>query len=153
MESLPYLERVKIQSEILLPLYRRLRDEIGEQQANAMLREAVREFAQALGEEAAASTGGTPIEDLQALVPMFVAGKTLDMEPVAQSATELSFDVKRCAYAEYFQQLGEPEFGAMLTCELDPAMTAGIGRGLTLKRTQTLLADGRACDFRWTVES
>ena len=49
MEPLPYLERVKIQSEILLPLYRRLRDELGKDKANALLRAAVKEYAEDLG--------------------------------------------------------------------------------------------------------
>ena len=50
MENLPYLERVKIQSEILLPLFKRLREEIGAERANELLRAAVTEYATALGE-------------------------------------------------------------------------------------------------------
>ena len=44
MDQLPYLERVKIQAEILLPFYRRIRAEIGEERAAALLRESVAEF-------------------------------------------------------------------------------------------------------------
>ena len=40
MSDLPYIERVKIQSEILLPLYKRLRKELGEDKANEIKRKA-----------------------------------------------------------------------------------------------------------------
>lgn len=45
MEPIAYLDRVKIQIEILLPLYRRLRQEIGATRAAELLREAVDEYA------------------------------------------------------------------------------------------------------------
>lgn len=62
MENLPYIERVKIQSEILLPLYKRLREEIGEQRANELLRASVREYASALGKSISDSGHGSSPE-------------------------------------------------------------------------------------------
>ena len=149
MTRLPYFERVKIQAEILLPLYRRLREELGSERANALLREAVREFAGDLGRQAARSGAATPLEQLRELLPAFTAGDALDVEVLSDTATEMNLDVRRCAYATYFHELGEPEFGAMLTCEVDPSMTEAIGGGLELKRSETIMAGAKRCDFRW----
>ena len=152
MSGLPYLERVRIQAGILLPLYRRLCSELGRERADALVRDAVREFATGLGRDAAAATAGTPLEQLRALVPAFTAGDALDLDMIRNDAGEMSFDVTRCAYAAYFQSIGEPEFGALLTCELDPPMTAAIGGGLTLERSETIMNGARRCDFRWRMK-
>lgn len=151
MENLPYLERVKIQSEILLPLYRRLRDELGAERANALLRDAVREYAENLGRAVGAAGAGTSLDKLRGLLPVMTAGDALDVEMHTNDTHELRFDIRRCAYAEFFQGIGEAEFGAMLTCEIDPPMTAGIGADLTLERSQTRMRGASHCDFRWTL--
>ncbi|MFT4561667.1 MAG: hypothetical protein ACI9BW_001409 [Gammaproteobacteria bacterium] len=151
MESLPYLERVKIQSEILLPLYRRLRDELGGERAAELLRASVREYASALGKSVADNEQGTSLDKMRSLMPSFAAGGALEIEPIADNATELLINVRRCGYAEYFRSLGEPEFGAMLTCEIDPPITQAIGDDLSLQRTQTIMSGGDHCDFRWKL--
>ncbi len=58
-QDLPYLERVKIQAEILLPLFRRMRAELGEAKAVELVRAAVAEFATQLGESLAHRTTPT----------------------------------------------------------------------------------------------
>ena len=153
MEPLPYIERVKIQCEILLPLFRRLRDEIGPDKAYAMLREATDEFATELGKQAATTSSGTPLQKLEKLLPMFTANDAVEFEPLAHSDSELSFNVKRCQYAEYFKSLDEPEFGAVITCGIDHPMTGGISRDMELQRSQTILKGGDHCDFRWKSKS
>lgn len=149
MEQLPYLERVKIQSEILLPLYKRLRTELGNERAAALLREAVAEYATNLGKSIADTIPGTGLQKVRALMPMFTAGNALVVEPVADNARELFLNVRGCKYAEHFKAIGEPEFGAMLTCEMDPPMMEGIGSDVRMDRTQTIATGGSHCDFRW----
>lgn len=152
MPDLPYLERVKIQIEILLPLYRLLRKELGEDKAAALLREAVAEYARDLGRQVGESSDDTSLDKLRGLMPMFIAGNALDVEPVSNDEREVSLNVRGCRYADLFRSLGEPEFGAMVTCEMDFPMTEGIGSDLRLERTQTILNGGSHCDFRWKSE-
>lgn len=153
MESMPYLDRVKIQIEILLPLYKRLRQEIGEQKAAAMLREAVQEFGESLGHQAAEQHAGTSLEALRAILPMFAAKDAVTMEALASDEQQLSLNVTRCQYAEFFHEIGEPEFGAILTCGVDAPMTTAIGDDLHLDRSQTIMGGGSHCDFRWHSDS
>ena len=152
INQLSYLERVKIQTEILLPLFRRLRKELGNERACELLRSAVREYAKSLGEYISSQNEGTSLEKLQAVVPLFAAENALEIEPIANTDKELSLNVRGCKYAEYFKSLGEPELGAMLTCEIDPPMTTAIDSDLTLERTQTIMRGGSHCDFRWKLD-
>jgi len=148
-DHLSYLDRVKIQTEILLPLFRRMREELGNERACEMLRGAVREYSIAFGESLGRSDGATSLERLRNAIPIFAAGDALAVEPLADTADELTFNVTRCKYAEFFHELGEPEFGAILTCEIDPPMTKAVGQDLDLERTQTRMGGARHCDFRW----
>lgn len=152
MDPLPYIERVKIQSEILLPLYKRLREEIGKERAAELLRAAVKEYATELGASVAKSAGGTSLDKMRSMMPAFAAADALEVEPLDDTASELNLNVRRCGYAAYFKELGEPEFGAMITCEIDPPMTRAIGEDLDLKRSQTIMSGGSHCDFRWTLK-
>jgi hypothetical protein len=152
MEALPYLERVKIQTEILLPFYRLVRKELGDDRAAALLREAVKEFGTQLGNAVAAQAPGTSLDKLRSMMPLFSAGDALDFEPLVDDARELSLNVHGCRYAEYFRGLGEMEFGSMITCEVDPPLTDAIGADLTLERTQTIMKHGSHCDFRWKMK-
>lgn len=149
MENLPYLERVKIQSEILLPLFKRLREEIGAERANELLRAAVTEYATALGEKIGQTGDGSSLDKLKSVIPIFAANDALEVEPIENSDHELSLNVQRCQFAEHFQSIDEVEFGAMLTCEIDPPMTTGIGEDLSLHRTKTIMSGDKQCDFRW----
>src|SRR5512147_605065 len=134
-QSISYLDRVKIQAEILVPLFRRLRDELGEAKACELVRAAVAEFAAGLGRKVGEGEGSS-LAKLKRMVPSFTAGNALDVEPLVDTEQDLKFNVRGCRYAEYFNSIGEPVLGAMLTCEIDPPMTAGIGADLELTRSQ-----------------
>ena len=151
-DPMPYLERVKIQTEILLPLFRRMREELGNAKACELLRHAVNDYATSLGESIAAQNQGSPLAKLKAMLPVFVADDALDIEPLEDSEKNLFLNVRGCRYAEYFKELGEPEFGAMLTCEIDPPIIKGISADLALQRTRTIMSGATHCDFRWTQD-
>ena len=152
-DPLPYIERVKIQAEILLPLYRRLKDEIGPDRARELLSEAVNEFATEFGRSIGRNEGSNSLEKLRKAVRMFTAGDAIEIEPVEESDTVMAFNVRRCRYAELFRKLGDREFGRLMVCGIDPPMTAGIGSDLKLERTQTMMEGADHCDFRWTRDA
>lgn len=152
MEQMPYLDRVKIQTEILLPLYKRLRDELGKDKANAFLRGAVHDYATALGKDIKTNVPGTGLQKVRTMMPMFAAGNALDVEPLADNDRELFLNVRGCRYADYFRSIGEPEFGAMITCDMDPPMMDAIGTDVRMDRTQTIGKGASHCDFRWRAE-
>lgn len=152
MSELTYLDRVKVQCEILLPFYQRVRSELGADRATALLRDAVREYGLALGGAMAKAVPGESVAQVKAMMPMFAAGDALDIEPVADTPAEFSVNVRGCRYADYFKALNEPEFGAMITCEADIPMMETFTDTVSMHRTQTILTGGSHCDFRWRAK-
>lgn len=150
-DDLPYLERVKVQAEILLPLFRLLRAEFGEDKACELVRAAVAEFATGLGRSLGASAGPSSLAKLKRMIPAFTAGDALDVETLREDDRHLQFNVRGCRYAQLFHELGEPRFGALLTCGIDPPMTAAIGDDLVLERSQTVMGGASHCDFHWRL--
>lgn len=55
----------------------------------------------------------------------------------------------RCAYAEFYKALGEPELGFLLVCTADFATADGFGADVRLTRTQTIMQGASHCDFRY----
>lgn len=68
---------------------------------------------------------------------------------IEQSEDSFAFDVKRCAYAEFYKALGEPELGFLLICTADFATAAGFGSDIKLTRTQTIIRGATHCNFRY----
>ena len=68
---------------------------------------------------------------------------------VEQTADTFAFDVTRCAYAEFYKALGEPELGFLLVCTADFATAEGFGPDVRLTRTQTIMQGASHCDFRY----
>lgn len=152
MTDVSYLDRVKIQCEILLPFYQRVRAELGEARAAALLRDAVREYGLAMGATMKDAIPGQDVAQVKAMMPMFAAGNALDVEPVADTPTEFSVNVRGCRYADYFKELGEREFGAMITCEADHPMMETFTSTVSMGRTSTIMSGGSHCDFRWRLK-
>ncbi len=67
-----------------------------------------------------------------------------------ESDSEYGVDMQRCAFAEYFRSIGEPEVGALLTCTVDFEVERRMRPDWTFRRSQTLMQGASHCDFRWT---
>ena len=148
--SVSVIEQAKIQAQVLLPLVKALQAELGEARANALVRRALGELYRRYGEEfwrtkneahlgkAAASAFATYARD-----------DALDYQVVEQSQDAFGLDVRRCAYAEFYKDLGEPELGFLLVCTADFATAEGFGPDVKLTRTQTIMQGASHCDFRY----
>jgi hypothetical protein len=143
--KLTLLERTKIQAEVLNPLVRAMEDDIGREEAHRLVR-------QALGDQVresiriATSSGGSR-DTVEWLLRISQAGDALDLDRLDGAADEINVNVTRCAYAEFFEQLDEPELGFLLVCSLD--YDVADGAGVTLERSQTIMQGSDHCDFRF----
>ena len=143
--KLTLLERTKIQAEVLVPLIRAMEAEIGREQAHRLVR-------QALGEQLresirSATPPGGSRDAVEWLLRISEAGDALDLDRLDGPADEVNVNVTRCAYAECFDQLDEPELGFLLVCSLDYDMADGAG--VILERSQTIMQGSDHCDFRF----
>ena len=141
-------DRFKAQMALLVPLLRRLRAELGEATADALVAEVLDAEARAHGERLAAA-GRVDRQSMQRGVEAFAAGGALEYQTLGEDETEFGFDVRRCAYAEHLEKLGARELGPLLACRADEPMAEGMG--VAFERRETLMSGGTCCDFRYQL--
>jgi hypothetical protein len=148
--NISHLERRRIEAGVLVPLIQAFQRAFGRDAANAVAREAIVELARKDGERWAAQLGDD-LDAVRALTELWSASGALEIENLAASGERVEFNVKRCRYAEYFQEMGLPELGYLIHCSRDFAMLGGFNPALRLKRTQTLMQGAACCDFRFSA--
>ncbi|MCK1652773.1 L-2-amino-thiazoline-4-carboxylic acid hydrolase [Bradyrhizobium sp. 149] len=156
--SISVIEQAKIQAQVLVPLVKALQAELGEARANALVRKALGDLYRGFGEKFwkaknNAKNNAKHETDLGNAVSSafrtYARDDALAYDVIAQTEDVFAFDVTRCAYAEFYKALGEPELGFLLVCTADFATAEGFGPDVTLERTQTIMQGADHCDFRY----
>ena len=151
--DVPLIEQVKIQAQVLVPLLKALRAELGEERANALVQKALGDLYRKYGEKWWRKQGeGDLGQKMAAAFDGFAAGNALDYEVLEKSADTFDVNVTGCRYAQFYKQIGAPELGFLLVCSADHAMARGYGAPVTLTRTQTIMQGASHCDFRYRLE-
>ena len=152
-DGLTLLEQVKIQAQVLVPLVRTMRAKHGKAEADALVAEALREWQRDLHARIAEETPGEGAAKWSGMVaakmPALAGATSMTWE--VRTREDLVFRITKCAYAEFFRALDEPELGALLTCEADIHEVEAVGSGVTFERRQTLMQGGGYCDFRYRL--
>ena len=152
MKHLPLLEQRKTEAKVLAPLIRAFEEEFGREKTRALVGKTIKELARRDGEAIAAELEGTPIEKIAALLPRFNEGDALELDVLKQDASCYEFNVTRCRFAEFYEGLGIPELGRLLSCNRDFALSEGISSELELERSQTIMEGASHCDFRFRLK-
>ena len=148
--SVSVLQQAKIQARVLVPLVKALQAELGEEQANAIVRKALRDLYRRYGEEFWRAKKEESLgKAMTSAFATFARDDALDFEVKEQSQDAFDIDVRRCHYAEFYKALGEPELGFLLVCSADYHMAEGFGPEIKLTRTQTIMQGASHCDFRY----
>jgi L-2-amino-thiazoline-4-carboxylic acid hydrolase-like protein len=151
--DIPIIEQVKIQAQVLVPLVRALQAELGEEQANTIVRKALGDLYRAYGEKWWRTRGaGNLGETMASAFDRFAAGDALVYEVVRQAPDAFEIDVTECRYAKFYKEIGAPELGFLLTCSVDFPMAEGFGVNVQLTRTQTIMQGASHCDFRYRLK-
>jgi hypothetical protein len=148
--DIPVIEQVKIQAQVLVPLVKALQAELGEERANALVRKALGDAYRRLGEQWWRARESKHLGENMALAfASFGQGDAVDYRVRAQSQDTYEIDVTGCRYAQFYQELGEPELGFLLVCSSDFPFAEGFGPDIKLRRTQTIMQGAGHCDFRY----
>jgi L-2-amino-thiazoline-4-carboxylic acid hydrolase len=148
--SIPVIQQVKIQAQVLVPLVKALQQELGEQRANALVRRVLGDVYRRFGEEFWRTRNEKDLgKNLASAFAAFARDDALEYQLRDQSRDAVAIDVTRCRYAEFYKELGEPELGFLLVCSADFAMAEGFGPDIALTRTQTIMQGASHCDFRY----
>jgi hypothetical protein len=148
--DLSFLDKAKIQAQVLVPLVRALRTEMGKEKADALVKGALSDWSRqmfaAIGKDIdGGRRRGSKMQG--ALNQISLPG--VDATDAVKDAEKLEFDVTRCSYAEFFKALNEPELGALLMCSTDFDIAATSDGEVTLERRQTIMQGAASCTFRY----
>lgn len=149
------LDQAKIQAQVLVPVLKALREELGCERADAIVSNALRDWSREMFLRIGAGIPGTPREKWEAMNAASAPriGSDIDLEMLRQVPETLTFNVTGCRYADFFGQLGEPELGAVLLCEADYHMAEVGSPTVSLARTQTIMKGAAYCDFRYRMRN
>ncbi|HML10899.1 MAG TPA: L-2-amino-thiazoline-4-carboxylic acid hydrolase [Stellaceae bacterium] len=149
--KLSLLDKTRIQAQVLVPVLRALRAELGKPAADALVKDALRDWSKALFAAIGDSVEGRPRDKWAAMHKAMVDSSEKDVafEMHRRDDEALEFDVTRCRFAEFFRALGEPELGALLICEIDFDIAAAAGGEVALARDQTIMQGAPSCTFRY----
>lgn len=147
--AISHLQRRKIEGRVLIPFIDACREKFGEEPTRELVIAAIRSHATTDGARWA-DMFGADIEGLRRVAEeLWAGGGGMELEVVDQTADRLDFNVTRCRYAEFYQELGLADLGSLIHCSRDHAMVEGFNDGLELARSQTIMAGGSCCDFRF----
>ena len=147
------IEQAKIQAQVLVPLVKALQAELGEARANALVRRTLGERYRRYGEQWWRRHGSQDLGRAMAgAFDAFAAGGALDYDVIKQTPDAFEVNVTGCRYAQFYQAMGVPELGFLLTCSADFSLAEGYGAGVQLTRTQTLMQGASHCDFRYALK-
>src|SRR6202043_3633661 len=126
--GIPVIEQAKIQAQVLVPLVKALQAELGKERANALVRKALGDVYRRLGEQWWRANESTHVGENMALAfASFAKGDAVEYSVRAQSQDTYEIDVTECRYAQFYEELGEPELGFLLVCSLDFPFAEGFG--------------------------
>lgn len=141
------LEATKIQAKIVIPIVKKLEQELGKAEAHRIVGAAIAENYVTWREKLGFVEDSHPSEESGegGNAPAF----PVEEEVVENTPDAYGHNITGCAFADYFRAIGEPEIGALMTCGVDFAAEARIRPGWDFRRTQTRMQGAPYCDFRW----
>jgi hypothetical protein len=147
--TITHLERRKIEGRVLIPFISACREKFGDGPTRELVADAIRSLAAGDGARWAETYGGDIAGLRRVAEQLWAGGGGMELEVVDQTADRLAFNVTRCRYAEFYKELGLADLGVEIHCARDHAMVEGFNDGLELDRSQTIMAGGSCCDFRF----
>jgi predicted ArsR family transcriptional regulator len=149
--NISLLEKTRIQAQVLVPVLRALRSELGKEKADTIVKQALRGWSKQLFAAVGDSVDGSPRRKWAAMHTAMadITEREVTVEMRRHDKEALEFDVTQCRFAEFFRALGEPEIGALLICETDFDIAAAGGNDVSLTRDQTIMQGAPSCTFRY----
>src|ERR1700682_4573858 len=145
------LDKTRMQAQVLVPVLRALRAELGKDKADAIVKQALRDWSKQLFAAIGDGIEGSPRRKWATIQSAWaeVSEREVEFEILRHDKEALEIDVTRCRFAEFFRALGEPELGSLLICETDFDVAAAGKGEVSLDRAQTIMQGAPSCTFRY----
>lgn len=152
--TLSLIERRKIEAGIVVPLIKGYAEALGIDKSISVATAVIQQLARDAGRQIAEDRGADTLTEFADVVRTLWSrgGKTLEIEFMETSDTVLTFNVKRCLYAEQYEKLGIGGYGYCLSCSRDAAFAEGFNPKIKMTRTQTVMEGAPHCDFRFCID-
>jgi hypothetical protein len=144
-----HLQRRKIEGRVLIPFIEACREQFGEAATRDLVVATILRLAAREGEQWAERFGGGLAALKRVAEDVWAGGGGMDIEMIQQTDDRLDFNVTRCGYAAFYQELGRADIGALVHCSRDHAMAAAFDPSIELVRTGTIMEGKPCCDFRF----
>ena len=151
--AISLLEEVKMQASVLVPLLRTLREELGTERADALVKRSLRDWLRSVYERIGQQVDEPPRDKWGKVFGELSqrVGDDVDFEMLAVEEDRLEYNVTACRFAQFFKELGEPDLGSVLVCEMDVHIAELGGNDVEFTRTQTIMQGADYCDFRYRL--
>jgi hypothetical protein len=153
--NISFLDEFKFQADVLIPIIKALRAELGDEHANQLVLGALRQWSREKFHQRGARIQGSPKDKWAALMnssgPRI--GNDTDFQWIKNDSEALECNITSCRYADFFRLIGEPELGAVLCCEGDFHVTEVGWPDVEFTRKQTIMDGAAYCDCRWRIKS
>lgn len=152
MTDVPFADQLRIQAEVLAPLLTAMREELGKDAADRLMRKGLQPYARRIGREMRAGS------DEPSLVKLGKAVEGLEMmgeQKVAfheRAPDRLSYDIVECSVAKFYRAMGLGDLGFTLICCLDYDIMPSLDERIVMERSQTIMQGASHCDFRFRIE-
>ena len=145
------LDKTRMQAQVLVPVLHALRAEVGRDKADAIVKQALRDWSKQLVAAIGDGIEGSPRRKWATIQDVWgeVSGREVEVKVLRQDKEALDMDVTRCRFADFFRSLGEPELGALLICQADFDIAATGEGEVSLDRAQTIMQGAPSCTFRY----
>ena len=147
------IEKRAIEASAIAPIIQAVAQQIGKEEALAILQKVNEDEALQRGESIRRKLGATGIHQLIEDVATWGVGGVLEMEVIEQTSETYHFNITRCPYFEKYRELGLAEYGVALSCCRDEPFARGFHPQLKLERSQTIMEGADFCDFRYTLRN
>ena len=155
-QAISKMDEFKAEAQVLIPVLKAARAELGEEQANCLILAALRAWCRERFKQIGAGIPGNPREkweSIKKLDGLRTRENDLEFKILKWEPEAIEYDVSRCIYADFFRELGEPELGAVLVCDSDIYLVEEVtSPEVEYTRTQTLMEGGSFCDIRWRIK-
>ena len=149
-QELGVLKRREVEVRMLAPIIEALGNRFGRADVIETVRAEIVQIAAAQGQSLAKVSDDNASQAFFDTLSYWTQDDALEIEVLEHTDQVLSFDVRRCRYAELYQRMGVPELGDVLSCNRDYALIQGFNPDARLRRTQTIMQGAGYCDFRYT---
>lgn len=145
------LRQRRIEAKIFQAFIAALERELGAEKARSLAASVVRSLAFEKGREYRKMHPGGTVDDLVGLWQGLADDGALDVEFIEKTDSCLRFRVKRCGYAEAYNEMGLADLCCLLSCDRDEPFLKGFSDEIAMERSLTIMEGSSCCDFvyRW----